>query len=175
MTENEIAKLAVDGAYKIHTKFGPGLLESAYEALLEYELKKRGLDVTCQQPIPIVYEEIELEVGYRADVIVEGKIILELKAVEKICTSEVFQAGTIIVKQDKGDKLYVIEDGLVGIIYEVGPLSQRQVQSASKYDIFGWSCNFWLNRILIILVRHGELLISSMIFYGRAGSATRRT
>ena len=63
----------------------------------------------------------------------------QLKAVEEICTNEEFQLGTIIVKQDKGEKLHVIEDGLVGIIYEVGPLSRRQVQTASKYDIFGWS------------------------------------
>jgi len=63
----------------------------------------------------------------------------QLNAVEKICTNEVFQPGAIILKQDKSDKLLVIEDGLVGIIYEVGPLSQRQVQTASKYDAFGWS------------------------------------
>lgn len=63
----------------------------------------------------------------------------QLEAVEKICTSEEFQTGTVITRQDVGDRFYVIEDGLVGIIYEVGPLSQRQVQSASKYDVFGWS------------------------------------
>lgn len=63
----------------------------------------------------------------------------QLKAVEEICTNEVFELGTMIIKQDKDEKFHVIEDGLVGIIYEVGPLSQRQVQTASKYDIFGWS------------------------------------
>ena len=64
----------------------------------------------------------------------------QLSVIEKICTSEVFQAGAIILKQDKSDKFHIIEDGLVGIVYEVGPLSQRQVQTASKYDVFGWSC-----------------------------------
>ena len=63
----------------------------------------------------------------------------KLNALEKLCTNETFQPGTIILKQHKGDKFHVIEDGLVGIIYEVGPLSQRQVQTASKYDVFGWS------------------------------------
>ena len=60
MTENEIARQIVDAAYKIHTKFGPGLLESAYEALLIYELRKRGLRVEAQKPIPIIYEDVTL-------------------------------------------------------------------------------------------------------------------
>ena len=64
----------------------------------------------------------------------------QISVIEKMCTSEVFEPGTIICKQDKkGEKIYVVEDGLVGIILEVGPLSQRQVQSASKHDVFGWS------------------------------------
>ncbi len=65
---------------------------------------------------------------------------VQLGEIEKMCTQEIFEPGTIICKQDKkGEKTYVVEDGLVGIILEVGPLSQRQVQSASKYDVFGWS------------------------------------
>ena len=84
MTENEIARDIVDAAYKIHTTLGPGLLESAYEAILAYELRKRGMHVLCQQPIPIVYEGVELEVGYRADMIVEQKVIVELKSIEKL-------------------------------------------------------------------------------------------
>jgi GxxExxY protein len=83
MTENDIAKQIVDAAYKIHTTTGPGLLESAYEAMLLYELKKRGLRVVSQEPIPVVYEGVMLEVGYRADLIVEDKVIVELKSVEK--------------------------------------------------------------------------------------------
>ncbi|GAB4431148.1 MAG: GxxExxY protein [Anaerolineae bacterium] len=83
MTENDIAKQIVDAAYKIHTTTGPGLLESAYEAMLVYELKKRGLRVVSQEPIPVVYEDVKLEVGYRADLIVENKVIVELKSVEK--------------------------------------------------------------------------------------------
>ena len=84
MTENEIATQIVDGAYKIHTTLGPGLLESVYEATLTYELTKRGLQVTRQQPIPVVYEGVHLEVGFRADLIVEGKVVVEIKSVEAL-------------------------------------------------------------------------------------------
>lgn len=83
MTENEIATQIVDAAYKIHSTFGPGLLESAYEAMLVHELRKRGLHVVCQQPIPLIYGDVHLEVGYRADLIVEDKVIVELKSVEQ--------------------------------------------------------------------------------------------
>jgi GxxExxY protein len=101
MTENEIAKQIVDAAYKIHTRFGPGLLESAYEAMLAYELKKRGLKVTCQQPIPIVYEEVVLEIGYRADLIVEDKVVVELKSVEKTAPVHKKQLLTYLKLADK--------------------------------------------------------------------------
>jgi GxxExxY protein len=84
MTENEVAKEIVDAAYKIHTTLGPGLLESVYQAVLEYELGKRGLGVEANQPIPVVYEGVHLEVGFRADLIVENKVIVELKSVEAI-------------------------------------------------------------------------------------------
>ena len=101
MRENEIAKEVVDAAYKIHTKIGPGLLESAYEALLAYELKKRGLQVVSQQPIPILYEDIQLEIGYRADLIVEDKVIIELKSVEKTAPVHKKQLLTYLKLADK--------------------------------------------------------------------------
>ena len=82
MTENEIARQIVDAAYKIHTTFGPGLLEAAYEALLARELEKRGLRVVCQHPVPLIYDGVELEVAFRADMIVEDKVIVELKSLE---------------------------------------------------------------------------------------------
>lgn len=84
MTENEIARQVVDAAFKIHTSFGPGLLESVYEKVLSYELGKRGLSHVCQKPIRILYEKMEIEEGFRADVIVENKVIVELKSVEII-------------------------------------------------------------------------------------------
>jgi GxxExxY protein len=84
MTENEIAKEVVDAAFKIHTTLGPGLLESVYEAVLAYELKQRGLQVERQRAIPVIYEAVHLEEGFRADLIVGGKVIIELKSVEII-------------------------------------------------------------------------------------------
>ena len=84
MTENDVAKQVVDAAFKIHTTLGPGLLESVYEAVLAYELKQRGLQVARQQAIPVVYESVHLEEGFRADLIIEGKVIVELKSVEVI-------------------------------------------------------------------------------------------
>ena len=84
MTENEISKQVVDAAFKIHTTLGPGLLESVYEAVLAYELKQRGLRVVRQQAVPVIYEAVHLEEGFRADLIVEGKVIVELKSVEVI-------------------------------------------------------------------------------------------
>lgn len=82
MTENEIATIIVDAAFKVHTTLGPGLLESVYETVLSYELEKRGLKVERQKTIPVVYESVRIDEGYRADIVVEGKIVVELKSVE---------------------------------------------------------------------------------------------
>jgi GxxExxY protein len=84
MTENELSKIAVDICYTIHTKLGPGLLESVYEAAFAYELEKRGVKYTRQQGIQAVYDDIVLDVGFRADIIIENKLIIELKSVEHI-------------------------------------------------------------------------------------------
>jgi len=84
MTENELAREIVDAAYKVHTTLGPGLLESVYEAILSFELQKRGLAVARQVPLPVVYESISFDEGYRADLLIEGKVIVELKSIEKI-------------------------------------------------------------------------------------------
>jgi GxxExxY protein len=84
MTENEISKIIVDCALKIHRALGPGLLESAYEECLFYELIKRDLRVEKQKALPLIYEEVKLNVGYRVDLIVEDKVVIELKSVEMI-------------------------------------------------------------------------------------------
>src|SRR5262249_25973050 len=118
LTENEIARQIVDAAYKIHTKFGPGLLESAYEAMLTHELRKRGLRVETQKPIPIIYEGVTLEIGFRADMVVEDKVIVELKSVEEIAPVHKKQLLTYLRLADKrlgllinfGEKL--IKDGI---------------------------------------------------------------
>lgn len=82
MIENEIAKIVVDCCYKIHTSLGPGLFESVYEEALVYELQKRGLKIERQRGIPVFYDEVKMELGFRADIIVENKVILELKSQE---------------------------------------------------------------------------------------------
>ena len=82
LTENDIAKIVVDASYHIHKRLGPGLLESVYVRILEYELTKRGLRVRREVPIPFRYDDIEFDEGFRADLIVEDKVILELKSVE---------------------------------------------------------------------------------------------
>jgi GxxExxY protein len=82
MTENELATAAVDIAYKIHKTLGPGLLESVYEAAFAYELDKRNIPYTRQQGIITKYEEAILDVGFRADIIMDNKLIVELKSIE---------------------------------------------------------------------------------------------
>jgi len=82
--ENEIAREIVDAAYKIHTTLGPGLLESVYEGTLKFELERRGLKVAAQVPVPVVYESIRFEEGFRADLIVDCKVIVEIKSVSEL-------------------------------------------------------------------------------------------
>jgi GxxExxY protein len=84
MTENEIAREVVDAAYKVHCELGPGLLESVYEVVLASELRDRGLAVERQKPIPILYGTYRFEEGFRADIVVGDKVILELKSLEKV-------------------------------------------------------------------------------------------
>jgi GxxExxY protein len=84
LRENEIATAIVDVAYKIHQTLGPGLLESSYEAVMIYELQKRGVAVSAQIPVPIVYESVRLDTGFRADIIVEDLVIVEIKSLEKL-------------------------------------------------------------------------------------------
>lgn len=84
MTENEIAKQIVDVGFKIHTTLEPGLLESVYETVMAYELTRRGLRVRRQQAIPLVYEEVKMDLGFRADLIVEDRVVIEIKSVESL-------------------------------------------------------------------------------------------
>ncbi|MFV8358037.1 GxxExxY protein [Flavobacterium sp. XS1P32] len=84
MTENELSRIVFDCALKVHKGLGPGLLESSYEACLFYELKKLGLNVVKQKSLPLVYEEVKLDIGYRIDIIVEDKLILEIKSVDAL-------------------------------------------------------------------------------------------
>jgi GxxExxY protein len=83
MHVDEISGQIVDAAIKVHSVLGPGLLESAYEACLAYELRKRGVRVLVQHPLPVVYDGLRLDVGYRLDMLVEEAVIVDLKAVTK--------------------------------------------------------------------------------------------
>ena len=84
MDLNHVTGEIVDSAMKVHTRLGPGLLESAYEACLHYELNKRGFGVCAQVALPVVYDGVRIDLGYRLDLIVEDSVIVELKAVETI-------------------------------------------------------------------------------------------
>jgi GxxExxY protein len=101
MHENEIARLIVHASYKIHNTLGPGLLESVYEAVLFYELDKLGLVVARQVPIPVVYAEIKFDEGFRADLLVAGKVIVELKSIEKVAPVHKKQLLTYLRLADK--------------------------------------------------------------------------
>ena len=81
MERDKITYEIIDSAYKVHSKLGPGLLESAYRTCLAYELRKKGLQVEEEKPVPVVYEEIKLECGYRLDMLVENEVVVELKTV----------------------------------------------------------------------------------------------
>ncbi len=84
MTENEISYLIRGAIYKVHNNIGPGLLESVYETALVYELRKIGLNVKSQLGLPFIYEELKMEVGFRIDIFVENKVIVEVKSVEHL-------------------------------------------------------------------------------------------
>ena len=101
MTENEIGTIVVDYAVQLHKDLGPGLYESVYETLLSHLLRGRGLDVERQAPIPIVYDGISFEEGFRADIVVNDKVILELKSVEKVNNAHKKQVLTYLRLSNK--------------------------------------------------------------------------
>ena len=96
MSENEIAAIIVDAALAVHRELGPGLFESTYEICLVYELKNRGLEVEAQKDLPVVYKNMVLEAGYRIDLLVGGKVIVELKAVQELNDVHMAQILTYI-------------------------------------------------------------------------------
>jgi GxxExxY protein len=100
MTENEISKIVFESALKVHKVLGPGLLESAYEECLFYELKKSNLKVEKQKALPLIYEEVKLDVGYRIDMIIEDKFIVEVKSVETLTDVHLAQLLTYLRLSD---------------------------------------------------------------------------
>lgn len=103
MDENDISKIIIGCAMKVHSRLGPGLLESAYEAALAYELSKEGLRFERQKPMPLVYDDVKLDVGYRLDFLVEGKVVVDPKAVEALAS--IFTAQMITYLKLSGCKL----------------------------------------------------------------------
>ena len=98
-----VAQQIVDAAFKVHSFFGPGLLESAYEACLAYELLKRGLKVETQVPVPLVYGDVTLDAGFRIDILVNGCVLVEVKAVERMIP--VFEAQVLTYLKLTGVRL----------------------------------------------------------------------
>ena len=122
MTENEIAREIVNAAFKVHTRLGPGLLESVYETVLAYELTSRGLRVVRQQPTPVVYDEIKMDDGFRADLLVESRVIVELKSLEVIAPVHKKQLLTYLRLSDRRLGLLInfgselIKDGITRVV-----------------------------------------------------------
>lgn len=100
MYENEIAKHIVDVAFTMHTRIGPGLLESVYETVMKYELEKRGFRVAHQRGIPFTYEEIRMNIGFRADLVVNDKVVVEIKSVEALAPVHAKQLRTYLTAMD---------------------------------------------------------------------------
>lgn len=96
MTENEISKIILDCAFKVHTILGPGLLESSYRTCLAYELRKAGLTVEEEKALPLIYDEIKLECGYRIDLLINSKVVIELKTVEAFNDVHIAQVLTYL-------------------------------------------------------------------------------
>jgi GxxExxY protein len=103
MNENQLSQIIIGSAIKVHKNLGPGLLESAYEETLYYELKKEGFFIEKQKPMPLIYDEVKLDVGYRIDLMIESKIIIEIKSVEAL--NEVHLAQILTYLKLSGCKL----------------------------------------------------------------------
>jgi GxxExxY protein len=84
ISENNISKLVVDLCFKIHTQYGPGLFESVYEEIFCYEWEKTGIPFTRQHPVPLIHETVKMDMGFRADVIIDNKVVIELKSIEAL-------------------------------------------------------------------------------------------
>ena len=122
MNENAIAKEIVDSAFRVHTALGPGLLESVYEAALAHELRERGLSVARQSPVPITYREMVFDEGFRADLVVAGRVIVELKSIERVAPVHKKQLLTYLRLSEKKLGLLInfgalrIKDGITRIV-----------------------------------------------------------
>ena len=132
MTENDIARVIVDKCYHIHVALGPGLLESAYEEVLNYELNQEGLNIKRQQDLPVFYKSLKMDVGFRADLIVENKVIIELKSVEKIVPVHQKQLLTYL----KISELKLVKaDYLIGMVREFTNIQSQKTEIKFGYNL----------------------------------------
>ncbi len=138
MTENEIAKEIVDAAYHVHTRLGPGLLETVYEVVLAYELKRRGLKAARQMPVAIEYDDVKFDEGFRADVVVEDKVVVELKSVENVAGVHKKQLLTYLRLMDKRLGLLInfgaeyIRDGIYRLVNGLQEQHERGSRKGAK-------------------------------------------
>jgi GxxExxY protein len=122
MNENEIARSVVDAAFTVHSRLGPGLLESVYETTIAYELQKRGIAIERQVPIPVYYDDVKIDEGYRADLIAGGKVLVELKSVEIVLPVHKKQLLTYLKLAQKKLRLLInfndvlIKNGITRIV-----------------------------------------------------------
>lgn len=100
MTENEVGGIIIDRSIQVHRELGPGLLESTYQACLEFELKRSGLYVEREKGLPVIYDNVKLDCGYRIDLFVEGKVIIEIKSVESLNPVHMAQILTYLKLSD---------------------------------------------------------------------------
>ncbi len=103
---NKITEIIIGSAIQVHRTLGPGLLESAYESCLAYELRKRGLRVEQQRPVPLVYEEVKLDCGYRMDLLVEHAVVVEIKSIEAL--APIHEAQTLSYLRLSGARLALL-------------------------------------------------------------------
>ena len=122
MTENEIGKIVVYCAFKVHKALGPGLLESTYEVCLRYEMMQSGLAVEQQKALPVVYQDVKLECGYRMDLLVEQKVVIEIKSVEALNDVHMAQILTYLKLSDRklgfliNFNVSLIKDGIKRVV-----------------------------------------------------------
>jgi GxxExxY protein len=122
MTENDLSRIIIGCAIEVHKHLGPGLLESAYQECLFYELKQAGLQVQKEKPMPVVYKEVKLDHGYRIDLLVENKVVVELKTVECLCDVHTAQILTYLKLGDYklglifNFNVSILKDGIKRII-----------------------------------------------------------
>lgn len=125
MNENELSYKVIGIALELHKKVGPGLLESAYENALAFDLQEEGLEVKQQVPLPFYYKEIKMEVGYRVDILVENKLILEVKSIENLAAVHFAQLLTYLKLSDKRLGLLInfntkiLKDGIHRVVNKI--------------------------------------------------------